>query len=340
MTTRLPGPGEIQYRELTIDREAMATRAAGDDIPVVLATEARVPRFFGREILSMDRGAVDLSRAVDGLPLLDSHDATRLIGSVVNIRVGPDRKLRGQLRLGNHPDAPWIFQDIRDGHRPNFSIGYQVHEMTLVEQRDDGDVFRADRWELFEASTLAIPADIEAGAYRAAAIDTNTRGTRMSEHEPGPVAVGLNEKMAEAAEISRICAAHGCAERAGDFITSGIGLGAVKSRLFDEAVQRARPVSVPGHLDPSERESGAIAAGFLPTVAALANRRPDEMNGMVRESSNEIAKRLNRQTSGFYLPLDLKIRASVTGNIAGTTSLGGAGVQTTVLSFIDLLRNK
>jgi HK97 family phage major capsid protein len=64
--------------------------------------------------------------------------------------------------------------------------------------------------------------------------------------------------------------------------------------------------------------------------------------GIEREVSDEIAKRIPaaQQHGGFFVPLtSLATRASVTGNVALTASLGGAGVQTTILDLVELLRN-
>jgi hypothetical protein len=98
---QLPRADEIQYRAVEIDRDQFATRAAGDQrIPVVLATETPVERGFGGEILNMDTRAVDLSRAANGLPLLDSHNLERQVGVVEDVRIGTDRKLRGRLHGG------------------------------------------------------------------------------------------------------------------------------------------------------------------------------------------------------------------------------------------------
>jgi HK97 family phage major capsid protein len=92
------------------------------------------------------------------------------------------------------------------------------------------------------------------------------------------------------------------------------------------------------------RESGDYS--FLRALGAQVammqgNPRAWEKAGFEREVSHEIGRKLGRGDSGsFFVPLKgLSARAAVTGQVAGTTSLGGAGVQTTVLDMIELLRN-
>src|SRR4051812_27352747 len=143
MTSRIP-PGGLRYRAATVEVDRLATRAAGDDrIPVSLSSEAPVEMRYGTEILVHTREAVDFRHVVNGaLPFLDGHDSTRQLGVVEDVRLGPDRRLRGMLRKGNHPDAEWMFRDIAAGLRPNISLGYIVSEYDPNQR----NALRATRW--------------------------------------------------------------------------------------------------------------------------------------------------------------------------------------------------
>jgi hypothetical protein len=101
---------------LEVDTEALETRAADDDrVPVAISSEFPVERTdwtTGRpylEVLEHSRGAVDLSRAARGLPLLAAHDAGDLYGVVEELRLGRDRKLRGFIRWSRSSKA----QEVR-----------------------------------------------------------------------------------------------------------------------------------------------------------------------------------------------------------------------------------
>jgi HK97 family phage major capsid protein len=391
---KAPTPGAMQHRVVTVE---LTERVAGDDrIPVAISSEYAVERSYGREVLVHTREAVDMEHAERGLPFLDSHDPTRQLGIVEDVHVGPDRKLRGMLRKGNHPDAEWVFRDIEAGIRCNLSGGY----MHLEAERDasDRDLYRVTRWRPMEVSTVSIPADITVGVGRSATtttetvttmtsitIDTNdadpeavaqsiesvtpkealpataertvpaevrdkqpirAKENTMSEQAntdgaaptPGAaVKVGM-DKSVVAREIALICNAHGASERIPEFIQSGFTVEEAKAALFDARVAEARKVSPAGHLDLSEREASQFS--YTRAIANLMTKRWEENGGLEKEVSDAIAKRANRTTGGFFVPLDLKIRASVTGNIVATSSLGGASVQTDILSLIDILRNK
>jgi HK97 family phage major capsid protein len=70
-------------------------------------------------------------------------------------------------------------------------------------------------------------------------------------------------------------------------------------------------------------------------IRAAIDDRP--YRGIETEVSEAITKRCERAPRGIYVPLDLQIRAPLH---QGTFSSGGAAVQTAVLPFIEVLRNK
>lgn len=151
---------ETFFRELTLDRKGMNTEAR--IVPAALSSETEVPRWFGREVLAHESGAVDLSRAVDGLPLLFSHDHNQPIGLAENVRLDGD-KLRADLRFSNNAKASEVWGDVRDGFLKNISIGYRVRKW---EENDKDDVVRVTDWELLEASVVTVPADAAVGINR------------------------------------------------------------------------------------------------------------------------------------------------------------------------------
>lgn len=131
-------------------------------VPASLSSETPVTRWFGTEILSHEKGAVDLSRAADGLPLLFGHDHQQPIGVVDSVRL-KDGKLRGVLRFSNNAKARETFQDVQDGFLKNVSIGYTVDRW---EESADSDEIRVTGWTLLEASVVTVPADATVGINR------------------------------------------------------------------------------------------------------------------------------------------------------------------------------
>jgi HK97 family phage major capsid protein len=129
----------------------------------------------------------------------------------------------------------------------------------------------------------------------------------------------------------------------------------LQSRQID-ALKKTSAAAPSGVVDMTERERrdySVIRAIDASIKAMTGAAEPWKEAGYEREVSNTLAKQLGRTPAGFLLPNDAPVdirasqrmqhimgRASVTGNIAGTSSLGGAGVQTTIVGFIELLRNR
>jgi HK97 family phage prohead protease len=147
-------------RFLSLD--ASAVDAEARTIPASLSSELEVMRWFGREVLSHEKGAVDLSRAQDGLPLLWNHNSDIPIGLVENVRL-EGGKLRGVLRFSRNAKAEEVWRDVQDGMLRNISIGYQIHDW--IESKDS-DLIRVVKWELAEASIAPVPADPTVGINR------------------------------------------------------------------------------------------------------------------------------------------------------------------------------
>ena len=114
-----------EIRAETYHRPVVLNRAAIDRenrrIPASLSSETPVERYYGQEVLSHDPGAVNLSRAADGLPLLWNHDSDKPIGLVEEIALD-NGVLRGVLRFSRNPRAEEIWQDVQDGMLRNLSL--------------------------------------------------------------------------------------------------------------------------------------------------------------------------------------------------------------------------
>ena len=86
-------------------------------VKVAFSSENPVERFFGNEILSHDPKAVDLTRLMDGAPLLLQHDPERQIGVVEVASIDADKIGRATVRFSKSAEAQDIFQYVVDGIR-------------------------------------------------------------------------------------------------------------------------------------------------------------------------------------------------------------------------------
>jgi phage head maturation protease len=141
----------------------------------VISAGAPVQRFYGTEILRIDRASVDLSRVESGgCPLLDSHNQSS-IDSVLGrfdsawIKGG---QLHGKIIFAQTPAGRQAEAMVGRGELKGISAGYSVSKWEISD--DDGDIidpekgqmrwdenltFTAVRWQLLEGSLVGVPAD-------------------------------------------------------------------------------------------------------------------------------------------------------------------------------------
>lgn len=128
--------------------------------PLTVSTDTPVQRDGYFEVLDHAPGSVDLSRAP--LPLLVSHNTKQLpVGVVEGLRV-EGGKLRGVARFSNSPVARQIFDDVIRGIARGVSVGYEYLSEGV---RIAKDTFQF-KFRPFEASVVAVAADINAGFFR------------------------------------------------------------------------------------------------------------------------------------------------------------------------------
>lgn len=113
------------------------------------------------EELSLDKGAVDMSRLKNGAPVLAVHDQFSLdavIGVVERASI-KDGEGIATIRFSSDPDADKIFNKIKEGVLRSISVGYSVEEYDEIEQDDEIPLFRAVRWTPKELSIVPIGFD-------------------------------------------------------------------------------------------------------------------------------------------------------------------------------------
>ena len=145
--------------------EAVLVRGEGDSpkrLEIVAATDAPV-RFWGAdEVLSMKRGAVDLTRLRNNAPFLANH--TNSIDSILG-KVLKSRVEGGELRVDVELDTTEAAEDyagrVERGMAGKISVGFQIEEMELTRAADEENraLYTITRWTPVEVSAVAVPAD-------------------------------------------------------------------------------------------------------------------------------------------------------------------------------------
>ena len=157
--------GEKRFRELTIDKRAIDEESR--TVELAFSSETPYERSFGIEILRHDQDSVDLSRLLNGAPLLVNHDPDKVVGIVESARVDEDRVGRAVVLFGKSAYAEEIWGDVRDQVRRLVSVGCTVEEMERAERNDEGlATFHVKNWVPVEISIVPLPADPSVGIGR------------------------------------------------------------------------------------------------------------------------------------------------------------------------------
>lgn len=149
----------MQRRELSVELRAVE---GSDELEFSFSSEQPVERWFGREVLSHDPGAADLSRLNDGAPFLWNHDRDDVLGVVLSAAIGEDRRGKAKVKWSRNSKATEKRQDVEDGILRNVSFAYSIDD---VEER--GEEIVVTKWTPLEVSLVSIPADNSVGLGRA-----------------------------------------------------------------------------------------------------------------------------------------------------------------------------
>ncbi|WP_174624948.1 HK97 family phage prohead protease [Candidatus Methylobacter favarea] len=164
---------------------ATFTRAKADSetrsVPAVLSTETPVKRGDYQEILAHKTDSVDLSRFP--LPVLVGHDSDKINIGIAENPIIDGGRLRADVRFGASEQARQLFEDVKSGIVRGLSVGYQWLDFI-----ETGMTTTVTRWQPFEVSIIAIPADQNAGFYRGKTMpdqDQNTGADDAKTATPG-----------------------------------------------------------------------------------------------------------------------------------------------------------
>lgn len=357
-----PPPGERQYRSVAVEMEK--TRPETRTVEIAFSSEVPVVRWWGIEVLSHDPGAMDLSRMECGGPVLMDHNTRDLVGVVEECRCDPDKVGRALVRFSKSSRAEEVFQDIQDGIRKNVSVGYEVNAANEMDPKELPEglmemaaqeklpVYRVSSWTPLEISMVAVPADPTVGVGR------NEESTRV-EGSPAPVEIlakAAEEKKevrimpeakqqnpeeilaaerARVEEINALSSRHNMPIEIRDkALKEGTPVEAFRGVVLDLIGTEKPLVSPPGEVEMSKKEDQeySIVRALLASATGDWSKAPFEL-----EVSREIARKVGKESKGFFLPTNLSVRAPLS---AGVTAAGGAAVQTAIYPLIELLRNR
>ncbi len=221
---------------------------------------------------------------------------------------------------------------------------------------DAQPVFRVTRWQPFEVSIVAIPADATVGVGRSAGAESNERpgSTAAPAIQPAPqppqetrimnapaIIDGQADQKVAATEITRIAKQYkdyGAESLALDFISQGKSVEEFQAALLEKRETVNKLAASSGDLGLSNKEAQRYSV--LRAMRGLVDKdwkhAPFE-----RECHEAILKRAGvneAPNNGIYVPVEIQKRDMTSAGASGSNYL----VPTDNLagSFIDLLRNR
>ncbi len=310
---------------------------------------------------------MDLSRLESGGPVLMDHNTRDLVGVVEECRCDPDKMGRALVRFSKSARAEEVFQDIQDGIRKNVSVGYEIGdakeldpkempvELLELSAREKLPVYRVNSWTPMEISMVAVPADPTVGVGRAeetsrtevesagpqAPVEILAQAAQVKEERimpeekvKSPEEI-LAAERARVEEINALCSRHNMPVETRDkALKEGTTVEAFRGVVLERIGTEKPLVPPPGEVEMSKKEDQeySIVRALLASATGDWSKAPFEL-----EVSREIARKVGKESKGFFLPTNLSVRAPLS---AGVTAAGGAAVQTTIYPLIELLRNR
>lgn len=343
---------KVQHRSVVIDQ---AVDVEHRTVTASVASETPIQMWSAwKEVLSHAPGAMRMGQRQKSLPLLLGHDPDRVVGVIDAIRQ-EDGRTYATMRFASDEEGEKAFTRVKDRILTNVSIGYRVFKRSEDEEQK---ITTATDWEIFEVSLVAMPADASVGVYRSLNQATEkeplmgdknqtTAATAVQKETAPAVQVSENEvRAAERAriqEIETMCRQFSIDDnRRNDLINRGASVDEARAAIMDTlSAQRQSPAADSKRdfdigMSEAERRSYSLVRALNAHMTGSWREA-----GLEREVSVELARRMGRDSNGFFMPTDLPMMRDA-GYYVGTPTQGGNLVKTDLLmgSFIDILRNK
>ena len=308
-------PVGFRTREIALP-VVRAVEAPDAPLRIAISSEAPVARYDWRtgeeydEVLDHGPNGVDLSYVRDGLPFLLDHELEDQIGLGTTPTLDADRVMRSDVQQRNHPDAAWVFADMSAGIRKKVSIGYWPGERyTQTKDERTGRITRRyTGWMLYEASSVAVPADYAVGVGRSASgAGRNEQAVNPANSTETQMTVdNLSERGAaptpdtRAQELAALARDNDMAAKAAEWIVNGTSVDAARNEVMASLRKAA-----------AERAPIAPAQPVVTNVQNREEQKPwasftEFMRSVVQANTGRVDPRLNasRAATGMGIGSD------------------------------------
>lgn len=328
--------------DLEVAGEAVESRS----VRLSFSSEKPYLREDGWEVLGHQPGEADLTRLVSGTaPLLKDHkrDIDSMVGTVESAEIIGGRG-QAVVRFAESADGEKMLERVRSGEVKCVSVGYRVHDYKRSGERDGLPIIRVTKWEPYEISLVAVPADETVGVGRSAGrgerITSKSKECHMTTETTATPPEG-NSRSAVHQERTRIAEIQAIGRHfeigqheIDDAIENGTSTDRFRTLVLDQL---------------SDGDQGATRAGITRINIASSQERPYSLTrtinaeltgdwsdaGFERECAQEMKRSIGRSPEGIYVPpVALATRDLLTtsnaSSLIGTEHMGNA--------FIDALK--
>ena len=169
------------------------------------SSEAPVERWWGKEVLMHDEGAMDLGRMNDGGAYLWNHNRDVVLGVAEKAWLGADRRLYTTVKWSPNTMEKGTEEykrrrDIEAGITRNVSFAYEIADMR---EAANGDM-QVTKWNVLEVSSVSVPADQSVGLGRALSSGEEVGAAHTAEElmQPDNVMLGTKQSAERGTEAT------------------------------------------------------------------------------------------------------------------------------------------
>jgi len=315
------------------------------------SSEEPYERWFGTEILSHGKDAVDLGRLASGnANLLHNHNTDQVIGVIESAEV-KDGKGFATVRFGHSQLAKEIQKDVDDGIRSNISVGYTVDKYE-VEEGQKQDTYNVTRWSPLEVSVVGVPADSSVGIGRCnenkpSDYEPFKKEIKMSKETEKP-SVQLvdkteirNKAFNEASEILAAGKTFKMQEEAASAVQRGISLSNFQKEIQTSYDKRSNEqvVKVEAREYSKSEKKDISGYSFAKVIRETGEQRLTGLEAELHIEGSKNCRNSGIQPRGTIVPnVVLEQRATLDDGTGGGNLVIEDNLQ--AQSFIELLRDK
>ena len=321
--------------------EADTYNEIDNTIEISFSSEEPYLRSLGWEILSHTNGDADFSRIDAGVvPFVLEHnisDPEQHIGVVLKGWI-EGTKGRALIKLSTDEEKQGIINDIRNGVRPNVSVGYQRWDETLVGQIEGIKAFKY-KFMPYEVSSVAVPADITVGLNRSIEpiqpqqMETTKMEDIKQVNEAEIRSAAIKEATQRAVSINDLCGKWNMAARAAEFINSEKSFDEIRSEVLTEVEKRSTDIEINKQPTDAVRQSAPAVhtreKDVFNVARALEAAIAEDWSkaGYEKEMSQEGVRGTDQRWDKRTFAIDLQTRADSI-SVVGTAGSVGNLVET------------